>query len=70
MIKDEYCLCHLSTGDMLRAQVKAGTELGKKAEKIMKAGELTGADATLDLRGYEDALPYHKESSTIRLVAP
>jgi adenylate kinase len=24
IIKDKYCLCHLSTGDMLRAAVKAG----------------------------------------------
>jgi adenylate kinase len=38
IIKDEYCLCHLSTGDMLRAAVKAGTELGQKAKKIMAEG--------------------------------
>lgn len=69
MIKDEYCLCHLSTGDMLRAQVKAGTELGKKAEKIMKAGELTGADATLEFQGCMST-PSHKESSAIRIFAP
>jgi len=31
---------HLSTGDMLRASVKAETELGKKAEGYMKKGEL------------------------------
>ncbi|MEZ5358971.1 MAG: adenylate kinase [Candidatus Zixiibacteriota bacterium] len=31
---------HLSTGDLLRAAVKNGTELGKKAEGFMKAGEL------------------------------
>jgi len=31
---------HLSTGDLLRAAVKNGTELGKKAESYMKAGEL------------------------------
>lgn len=40
IIKDEYCLCHLSTGDMLRAAVKAGTELGQKAKKIMAEGEV------------------------------
>jgi adenylate kinase len=43
-IKDEYCLCHLSTGDMLRAAVKNGTEMGKKAKSIMDAGKLVGDD--------------------------
>jgi adenylate kinase len=41
-IKDEYCLCHLSTGDMLREAVKAGTEMGLKAKSIMDAGMLVG----------------------------
>ena len=37
-VKDDLCLCHLATGDMLRDAVAAGTELGKKADSIMKAG--------------------------------
>ncbi len=36
----EYGIVHVSTGDMLRAAVAAGTELGKKAEAIMQAGGL------------------------------
>jgi adenylate kinase len=43
-IKDEYCLCHLSTGDMLREAVSAGTEMGLKAKAIMDAGKLVGDD--------------------------
>lgn len=35
IIKDEYCLCHLATGDMLRAAVAAKTPLGVKAKEAM-----------------------------------
>lgn len=35
IIKDEYCLCHLATGDMLRASVAAKTPLGIKAKEAM-----------------------------------
>ncbi|WGF88629.1 adenylate kinase [Marinivivus vitaminiproducens] len=38
-LKAAHGLAHLSTGDMLRAAVKAGTELGKQAEAIMAAGK-------------------------------
>jgi adenylate kinase len=43
-IKEEYCLCHLSTGDMLRDAVSKGTELGRKAKGLMDAGKLVGDD--------------------------
>lgn len=35
IIKDEYCLCHLATGDMLRAAVAAKTPLGIEAKEAM-----------------------------------
>jgi len=40
VISNEVNLKHLSSGDLLRAAVKNGTDLGKKADGYMKAGEL------------------------------
>lgn len=37
---EKYSIPQLSTGDMLRAAVKAGTEVGLKAKAVMDAGEL------------------------------
>ena len=46
---EEFDLPHISTGDMLRAAVKAGTELGKKAKSFMDAGELVPDDVIIGL---------------------
>ncbi|MDX2223451.1 MAG: adenylate kinase [Rhodospirillaceae bacterium] len=39
-LQDKYRIVQLSTGDMLRAAVAAGTEVGRKAKAVMDAGQL------------------------------
>ena len=46
---DTYKIPHISTGDMLRAAVKAGTELGKKADEFMKAGDLVPDEVVIGM---------------------
>jgi adenylate kinase len=45
----DFALAHISTGDMLRAQVAQRTELGQQAEKYMSAGELVPDDVILGM---------------------
>lgn len=37
---ERYHLCHLSTGELLRSEIAAGTELGKQAKALIEAGNL------------------------------
>ncbi len=48
-IKERYNIPQISTGDMLRAAVKAGTPLGIEAKKVMDAGGLVSDDIILGL---------------------
>ena len=48
-ICQEYGIPQISTGDMLRAAVKAGTEMGLAAKKVMDAGGLVGDDIIIGL---------------------
>jgi adenylate kinase len=50
-LQADFALAHISTGDMLRAQVAQGTELGREAEKYMNAGELVPDEVILGMIG-------------------
>ncbi len=49
LLVEDCGLCHISTGDILRAAVKNQTELGIKAKGYMDAGELVPDDLIIDL---------------------
>jgi len=49
VLAQKYNIPQVSTGDLLRAAVKAGTELGKKAKSAMDAGELVSDDIVMGL---------------------
>ncbi|KAH0286986.1 adenylate kinase [Aureobasidium namibiae CBS 147.97] len=48
-IKEKYNVCHLATGDMLRAQVAKKTELGRQAKKIMDQGGLVSDEIMIGM---------------------
>ncbi|MGL4895635.1 nucleoside monophosphate kinase, partial [Shewanella sp.] len=48
-IMEQYGIPQISTGDMLRAAVKAGTPLGLEAKKVMDAGQLVSDDLIIGL---------------------
>ncbi len=48
-LREDFALPHLSTGDMLRAQVAEGTELGREAKRYMDTGELVPDDVIIGM---------------------
>ncbi|MDO4168720.1 MAG: adenylate kinase [Lachnospiraceae bacterium] len=49
MISEKYGIPHISTGDIFRANIKNGTELGKKAKSYMDQGLLVPDELVVDL---------------------
>lgn len=48
-LAEKFNLMHLSTGDMLRAEIAAGTDLGKKMSSIMSKGELVPDEVVIEM---------------------
>jgi adenylate kinase len=48
-LAEKFNLLHLSTGDMLRAEIAAGTELGKRMSLIMSKGELVPDEVVIEM---------------------
>lgn len=48
-ISERYAIPHISTGDILRAEVRKGTELGKTAKAAMDAGKLVSDDLIIEI---------------------
>jgi len=50
-LEEDYEIAQLSTGEMLRAEVEAGSEIGKKADGLMKAGQLVPDEMIIGIIG-------------------
>ena len=64
-LKAKYGLIPLSTGDMLRAAVAAGTDVGKKAKAIMDAGKLVPDEVVVGVIADRIAQPDAREAGFI-----
>jgi adenylate kinase len=58
-IKEKYCVCHLATGDMLRAAIANKTKVGMEAKKVMDAGGLVSDEIMVNM--IKDNLENNKE---------
>ena len=56
-LSHHYVVPHISTGDMLRAAVKGGSDLGMKVKEVMDSGELLGDDLIMEMVGERLAEP-------------
>ena len=49
MLRSHFAIPHIATGDMLRAEIQAGTELGRKAQPILAAGQYVSDGIMIDI---------------------
>ena len=56
-ISEEYGIPHVSTGDMLRSAITAGTELGRRVQSIVERGDLVPDDLMVELIRERLAVP-------------
>ena len=74
MIAKEYGIPHISTGDIFRANIKNGTELGKKAKEYMDQGLLVPDELVVDLvvdrlaKKYMDAGQLVPDELTVKIL--
>jgi adenylate kinase len=52
-LAEKFNLIHLSTGDMLRAEISAGTDLGKRMSHIMSKGELVPDEVVIEMIAFK-----------------
>lgn len=60
LMRDRFSLIHLSTGDILRSEIKDGTSLGMEAKKLMDAGQLVPDSVVIGMIRHK--LEHHKEA--------
>ncbi|GAA4830018.1 adenylate kinase [Algivirga pacifica] len=60
-IKEKYNLIHLSTGDLLRSEIAAGTALGLKAKELMDQGQLVPDEVVIGM--IDSKLKEHADAS-------